>query len=192
MYMSMARVCILIRQSPVRIIAVVLAIWVLFFDVASVAAFMGHGRPSGAPLVGKGGPGNGRSSGPPAYSHGQGYHRADSGRGNGRSAPGGGGYYRGGRGPAYYRNDRGPGSYRGERFSPYGGPWRGGYGERRAVRSRGEAQRMLNDYYLRRSMRIGPLRENQFYFEADILDRNNRLMDRVIIDKRSGRIRSIY
>ena len=100
-------------------------------------------------------------------------------------------YSRSDRGPGYSR-DRGPGYYRGEPFSPYGGPHRGGYGERRAVRSRGDAQRMLNDYYMRRSVRIGPIRENRFYFEADILDRDNRFMDRVIIDKRSGRIRSIY
>ena len=55
-----------------------------------------------------------------------------------------------------------------------------------------DAQRMLNDYYMRRNMRIGPIRENRSYFEADVLDRNNRFTDRVIIDKRSGRIRSIY
>ncbi len=51
---------------------------------------------------------------------------------------------------------------------------------------------MLSDYYMRRNMRVGPIREKGFYFEADILDRNNRFMDRVIIDKRSGRIRSVY
>jgi hypothetical protein len=117
---------------------------------------------------GKGGP-----SGPPPYRNVPGYSRSDH-------------------GPGYSRGDRGPGYYRGEPFSPYGGPRGGGYGERRAVRSRGDAQRMLNDYYMRRSMKIGPIREDRFYFEADILDRNNRFMDRVIIDKRSGRIRSIY
>jgi hypothetical protein len=116
---------------------------------------------------GKGGP-----SGPPPYRNSPGYSRSDHGPGYSRGAPG-------------------PGFYRGQPFSPYGGP-HGGYGERRAVRSRGDAQRMLNDYYMRRSMRIGPIREDRFYYEADILDRNNRFMDRVIIDKRSGRIRSVY
>lgn len=109
---------------------------------------------------------------------------------NGNSRSSGPSPYR--RGQGYYRGDRGPGFYRTQPFSPYGGPQRGGYGERKAVRSRGDAQQMLNDYYMRRNMRIGPIRENRFYFEADILDRNNRFMDRVIIDKRSGRIRSIY
>jgi len=109
---------------------------------------------------------------------------------NGKGGPSGPPPYR--NSPGYSRSDHGPGYYRGQPFSPYGGPHGGGYGERRAVRSRGDAQRMLNDYYMRRSMRIGPIREDRFYYEADILDRNNRFMDRVIIDKRSGRIRSIY
>jgi hypothetical protein len=137
-----------IKQNLITIVAAVLAALVLFFNVASVSAFNGNGRPSG----------------PPPNRRGQGFYRADP-------------------GPRYYRAAP---------FSPYGGPRRDDYGERRAVRSRGEAQRVLNDYYMRRSMRIGPIRENRFYFEADVLDRNNRFMDRVIIDKRSGRIRSIY
>ncbi|HXX58504.1 MAG TPA: hypothetical protein VEI96_10925 [Thermodesulfovibrionales bacterium] len=87
---------------------------------------------------------------------------------------------------------RGPRLYRGQPYSPYGGPPKGNYGERRAIQSKGDAQRMLNDYYMRGNMRIGPIKENRFYYEADVLDRNNRFMDRVIIDKRSGRIRSIY
>lgn len=183
MYMTMTKMCIWIKRNLAPIIAAMLAIVVLVFDAASVSAFERYGRPSGPRAAFNGGrPVSDRPAGPPSYRRGQGYYRPDPGPRNYRSNPG----------PGYYRNGRGPGFYRGEPFSPYGGPWRGGYGERSAVRSRGDAQRMLNDYYMGRNMRIGPVRENQFYFEADVLDRNNRFMDRVIIDKRSGRIRSIY
>ncbi len=182
--MTMAKMCIWIKRNLGTIIAAALAILVLFFDVAAVSAFMGYGRSSGPPRAfsGNGGPGNVRPSGPPAYGRGQGHYRSDPVPRNYRSGPG----------PGYYRGYRGPGYDHGRPSSPYGGGWRGGYGERRAVQSRGDAQRMLNNYYMRRNMRIGPIRDNGFYFEADILDRNNRFMDRVIIDKRSGRIRSIY
>lgn len=190
------KMCIRIKRILATIIAGLLATLVLFFDVASASAFNGHGRSSSPPAAfnGNGRPGSGRPSGPPD-GRGQGYYRADPGPRDFRSNPNPG-YYPGGRapgrGPGYYQGDGGARFYRGQPFSPYGGLQRGGYGERRAVQSRRDAQRMLNDYYMRRNMRIGPVRENRFYYEADILDNNNRFMDRVIIDKRSGRIRSIY
>lgn len=164
MSMSIAKMCIRIKLNLITIPAGLLAALVLFFDVASASN------------------GYGGASGPPPDRRGQGYYRADPGHGNYRSGPGLGNY----------QGNRGPGFYRGQPYSPYGGPQRGGYGERRAVQSKGDAQRMLNDYYMRRNVRIGPIRESRFYFEADILDKNNRFMDRVIIDKRSGRIRSVY
>ncbi len=165
------------KRNLATIIAVLLTTLVLFFDVAS--AFNGNGRPSG----------------PPPNRRGQGFYRSDPGSRNFRSNPNPG-YYPGnsdpGRGPGSYQGSRSQRFYRGQPFSPYGGLQRGVYGERRAVQSRRDAQRMLNDYYMRRNVRIGPVRENRFYYEADIMDSNNRFMDRVIIDKRSGRIRSIY
>jgi len=184
MYMTITKMCIRIKPNLITIIAAVLATLVLFFDVASVSAFNGKGGPSGPPPYRSGQRNNSGDRGPGNY-------RGDRGPGNYRADPGPRSY-RGDRGPEYNRGDRGQRFYRTQPFSPYGGPQRDGYGERRAVQSRGDAQRMLNDYYMRRSMRIGPIRENRFYYEADILDRNNRFIDRVIIDKRSGRIRSIY
>jgi hypothetical protein len=41
-------------------------------------------------------------------------------------------------------------------------------------------------------MRIGELRERENYFQAEIRDGRGNVIDRVIIDKRTGRIRSIY
>lgn len=182
-----------IKPNVATVIAVAVSLLVLFFDAASVAAFNAHGKPPGPRIAfnGKAGPGNGSPSGPPGNRHGQRFYRADPGPGNYRSAPRPGNY-QGGRGPGHFGNGPAPRFYRGQPFSPYGGPWMGGYGERRVVQSKGDAQRMLNDYYLRRNMRIGPITEGRFYFQADILDKNNRFIDRVIIDKRSGRIRSIY
>ena len=76
-------------------------------------------------------------------------------------------------------------------FYPYG-EFRRGYGEKRAVANSQEARRMLKDYFARRDVRIGDIRERELFFEADIRDRRGALVDKVIIDKRTGRIRSTY
>jgi hypothetical protein len=39
---------------------------------------------------------------------------------------------------------------------------------------------------------IAKIVEKENFFEAEILDRINRILDRVIVDRRTGRIRSIY
>ncbi len=41
-------------------------------------------------------------------------------------------------------------------------------------------------------MIIGKITEREWYFEADIRDKTDNLVDRVIVDKRTSRIRSIY
>lgn len=79
---------------------------------------------------------------------------------------------------------------------PYGdyypGPREGRYGARKAVRTEGEARNILRRYFSPRKATIGDIKEKDWFFEAEIKDRNNRPVDRVIIDKRTGRIRSIY
>ncbi|HMK60244.1 MAG TPA: hypothetical protein VK452_03750 [Dissulfurispiraceae bacterium] len=74
---------------------------------------------------------------------------------------------------------------------PYG-ETRGGYGERKAVSNGEEARRMIKDYFSGRDVRIGDIRERELFFEADIRDKRGALVDKVIIDKRTGRIRSTY
>ena len=74
---------------------------------------------------------------------------------------------------------------------PYGES-RGGYGERKAVSSGQEARRMIKEYFSRRDVKIGDVRERELFFEADVRDRRGGLVDKVIIDKRTGRIRSTY
>ena len=67
----------------------------------------------------------------------------------------------------------------------------GWYGARKSVNSAEEARRDLEEFYSESDVKIGKVSERSAYFEAEVLDRNNRLKDRVIIHKRSGRIRSI-
>jgi hypothetical protein len=85
--------------------------------------------------------------------------------------------------------------WKGSRY-PYGdyypGPREGRYGARKAVRTEGEARNILRRYFSPREATIGEIKERNWFFEAEIKDRNNRPVDRVIIDKRTGRIRSIY
>lgn len=84
--------------------------------------------------------------------------------------------------------DAGDRRYRGY---PYGES-SDGYGERRAVSNVMEARRLLRDYFAGRDVRIGDIRERDLFFEAEIRDRRGVLTDKVIIDKRTGRIRSMY
>jgi hypothetical protein len=77
------------------------------------------------------------------------------------------------------------------RSYPYGESDRG-YGERKAVSNSQQARRLLKDYYGGRDVRIGDIRERELFFEAEIRDRRGALVDKVIIDKRTGRIRSMY
>jgi hypothetical protein len=82
-------------------------------------------------------------------------------------------------------------AYAGEE-GPYGGSQGGTYGEKQQVTTKEEAKRLLKDYFSRRDVNIGEIREKQYYFEADILDGKGKVVDKVIVDKRTGRIRSIY
>jgi hypothetical protein len=88
--------------------------------------------------------------------------------------------------PAVYAADE-----RDEKY-PYGGIKNGGYGEKKTVSSKEEALKILRDYFAKKDVKIGEITEREFYYEAEIRDRNNKVIDRVIVDKRTGRIRSVY
>ena len=49
----------------------------------------------------------------------------------------------------------------------------------------------MQDYFSKEGVTVGRVVERQGYFEADILDGKGKVMDRVIVNKRNGRIRSI-
>lgn len=67
----------------------------------------------------------------------------------------------------------------------------GWYGARKSVPSAEEARRDLTDYYADSGAKIGKITDKSGYYEAEILDKDKKLIDRVIIHKKSGRIRSI-
>lgn len=75
---------------------------------------------------------------------------------------------------------------------PYGGLPGGTYGEKQQVNTKAEAKKLLEEYFSKRNVTVGKIREKRYYFEADILDSRGKVVDKVIVDKRTGRIRSIY
>lgn len=80
---------------------------------------------------------------------------------------------------------------------PYGdycpGPRHGWYGARKKIMTMREAEAILRVYFSRfENVRVGNIREKKSFFEAEVKDEKGRLLDIVIVDKRTGRIRSIY
>lgn len=69
------------------------------------------------------------------------------------------------------------------------GDW---YGARRAVPSAEDARGLFVAYFGGQDVTISDINEKPWRFEADVKDRSGNLVDRVIVDKRSGRVRSIY
>lgn len=79
----------------------------------------------------------------------------------------------------------------------YGDYWKskrwGWYGAKRIVRTPEEAKEILEKVFINeRNVRIGEIRERPRFFEADIINTKGTRIDLIIIDKRSGRIRSVY
>ena len=68
----------------------------------------------------------------------------------------------------------------------------GTYGEKKAVATVRDAERVLKRHFAKKDVYIGEIVEKELYFEAEISDSSNSIIDRVIVDKRTGRIRSIY
>jgi hypothetical protein len=80
--------------------------------------------------------------------------------------------------------------------APYGdycpGSRWGWYGAKKRIRTLMEVRRILQEYFSDKDVRIGRIKEREWFFEAEIRDKDNNLIDIVIVDKRTGRIRSIY
>ena len=79
---------------------------------------------------------------------------------------------------------------------PYGGycqgPRWGWYGARTPVTTVEEARKHLEKFFEGQAVTIGTITEQEMFFKADIKDAEGKLIDQVIIHKRSGRIRSTY
>jgi hypothetical protein len=90
----------------------------------------------------------------------------------------------------------GRGMYRGAPYGHYcpGMQW-GPYGVRKPVTTADQAKQVI-EFYLtcnkNQGLTVGNIEEKKWYFEAEILDQDKKATDKVIVDKRSGRIRSIY
>lgn len=79
----------------------------------------------------------------------------------------------------------------------YGDYWKGErwgwYGAKRMVRTPEEAKEIIEKVFVnQRDIKIGEIREHPRFFEADIMNTKGIRIDLIIIDKRSGRIRSGY
>jgi hypothetical protein len=91
-----------------------------------------------------------------------------------------------------------PGGHGSYQNMPYGhfcpGMGMGPYGMRKAVRTADEAKQVIEGYFSStgQALHCGKIAEKNLYFEAEILDQNGALVDKAIVDKRTGRIRSIY
>jgi len=83
----------------------------------------------------------------------------------------------------------------GQGRSPYGAycPKRHAdrYGARQPVHSAAEARERLLQLFGANQVTVSDLEERPRHFKANIVDKNGKLLDTVIIDRRSGRIRSI-
>ncbi|MBP1747072.1 MAG: hypothetical protein H6Q54_1687 [Deltaproteobacteria bacterium] len=68
------------------------------------------------------------------------------------------------------------------------------YGARRLVRTTDEAKQVLEQYFegTGRKVGIGNIEERRWFFIAELLNPEGVLIDKAIVDKRTGRIRSIY
>lgn len=68
------------------------------------------------------------------------------------------------------------------------GDW---YGARQPVATAAEARTLLQNYFAGRDYTVSDLSEKKWGFRGDIVDKSGKIIDRVMIDKRSGRIRSL-
>jgi len=118
-----------------------------------------------------------------AIAHGPGWH------GHGRGGYGAWDCPRYGRhmGPGW-----GHGPWRGDGYGPQYGPE---YREPQKPLGERDARAMLEDYLdsMRNpNLKLGEIKDQGDAFEAEILTKENSLVDRILVDKRTGGIRSVY
>jgi hypothetical protein len=68
------------------------------------------------------------------------------------------------------------------------------YGVRKPVRTADEARQVLEEYFegSGQKVRLGNIEERRWFFIIEVKDAEGSLIDKAIVDKRTGRIRSIY
>jgi hypothetical protein len=79
---------------------------------------------------------------------------------------------------------------------PYGGycmgPRWGWYGARQPVKTVEDARKHLEKFFEGKDVSVGQITDRGFFFSAEIKDRANIVVDSVIVNKRTGRIRSTF
>lgn len=68
----------------------------------------------------------------------------------------------------------------------------GSYGEKQEIATAGDARKVLKKHFAGKDVIIGEVVERERYFEAEVMDKKKTVIDKVIVDKRTGRVRSIY
>ncbi len=72
-----------------------------------------------------------------------------------------------------------------------GSEW-GWYGARRTVATAADAEKTILRFFLPQKVSVANLKDSKTFFEAEVRGKDNSVLDKVIVDKRTGRIRSIY
>jgi hypothetical protein len=73
-----------------------------------------------------------------------------------------------------------------------GDKW-GWYGARKVVKNPAEAHQLLEKFFVHhRNLKVGKMMESIHVYQAYIINNKGALVDIIIIDKRTGRIRSAY
>ena len=84
----------------------------------------------------------------------------------------------------------------GRHMRPYGGycrgPKWGWYGAGRHVRTEKEVKDLVSDFLDETDLTVGEIRDEETYFEVDIMNKEGEVVDLIIVDKRSCRMRSAY
>jgi hypothetical protein len=107
-------------------------------------------------------------------------------------------------GGGYRGYDMGPGMMRYGGYQAHGmgssmmspsvenGPQRG---QNRAYTDKSGAERIFEDYLNSRhnpNLKLGKIKDEGSFFESDLLTQNNFLVDKLIVDKNTGRMRTAY
>jgi hypothetical protein len=72
------------------------------------------------------------------------------------------------------------------------GPRWGWYGAGRHVRTEEEVRELVADFIGETDLSAGEIRDEETYFEVEIMDKEGEVIDLLIVDKRTCRIRSVY
>ena len=68
----------------------------------------------------------------------------------------------------------------------------GWYGAKRTVKTPVEAKEIIERIVQTKDVRVLRITNKTYFFVGELIDKNGNIVDRLLIDKRTGRIRSMY